>query len=131
MGLMNYSRTEVLENVESGKITICVIGLGRVGLPTASAFAKAGAKVIGADINRELVNLVNSGKCPFVDELGLGELVERVVKKGNLRATTDVSGAVGNSDAIVVCVPTPVDEQKVPDYSAIEKACKATAKNLK
>ena len=116
MGVMNYSRSEVLEGIRDGKITVCVIGLGRVGLPTASVFAKAGAKVTGADINKELVKLVNSGNCPFADESGLSELVRKMVEKGNLRATTNVLEAVGNSDAIVICVPTPVNEQRVPDY---------------
>jgi nucleotide sugar dehydrogenase len=130
MGIINYSRSEVRESTRSGKITMCVIGLGRVGLPTASVFAKAGAKVTGADINKELVKLVNSGNCPFADESGLSDLVRKMVEKGNLRATTNVSEAVGNSDAIVICVPTPVNEQRVPDYSAIEKACKETAGTL-
>lgn len=131
MSIMDSSRTQTLNGIRNGKITLCVIGLGRVGLPTASVFANAGAKVIGADINGELVKLVNSGNCPFIDEPGLSELVQKVVKKGNLTATKNVSEAVEASDAIVICVPTPVDEQKVPDYSAVEKACKETAKTLK
>jgi nucleotide sugar dehydrogenase len=128
---MHCSRSEILSNIKNGKITLCVVGLGRVGLPTASVFAKAGAKVMGADINGELVKLVNSGNCPFIDEPGLGELVHEIVMKGNLKATTNVSEAVRASDSVIICVPTPVDEQKVPDYSAIEKACKETAKALK
>jgi nucleotide sugar dehydrogenase len=131
MGIMNYSQPEILKNMKKGKITISVVGLGRVGLPTAAAFAEAGAKVLGADINKELVKLINSGKCPFIDEPGLSELTEKVVEKGNLTATANVSGAVKDSDATVICVPTPVDEEKVPDYSAIEKACSETAKTLK
>lgn len=58
MGVMSCSRSDILRGIKSGKITICVIGLGRVGLPTAAVFAKAGAQVIGADINKELVKIV-------------------------------------------------------------------------
>lgn len=131
MGLMNYSRSEVFEGVRTGKVKVCVIGLGRVGLPTASVFANAGARVVGADISKELVNLVNSGKCPFVDEPNLSELVRKMVEKANMTATTNVSEAVKDSDVIVICVPTPVDDQKIPDYSAVKNASKETAKTLK
>jgi nucleotide sugar dehydrogenase len=111
-------------------IKICVVGLGRVGLPTATVFAKAGAKVVGADINKELVKMVNSGKCPLVDEPGLDELVREMVKKKHLGATTNILEAVAQSDVVVICVPTPVDEQKIPSYLAVEKACTEIAKAL-
>lgn len=131
MGVMNYSKHEVVSALENGKICIGVIGLGRVGLPTAAILAEAGAKVIGADINRRIVRLVNSGRCQFHDEPGLEALVQKVVKTGNLRATDDVSSVVKSSDVVVICVPTPIDEQKVPDYSAVRKVGKNVGKSLR
>jgi nucleotide sugar dehydrogenase len=131
MGVMSYSKYEVVDALKRGRICVGVVGLGRVGLPTAAIFAEVGAKVIGADINRQIVKLVNSGRCQFHDEPGLETLVEKVVKDGKFRATDDVSSAGEKSDVLIICVPTPVDEQKIPDYSAIEKACNDVAKTLK
>ena len=131
MGVMIYSKREVVDALKRGKICIGVIGLGRVGLPTAVVFADVGAKVIGADIDSGVVKLINAGRCRFHDEPGLGALVEKVVKNGNLRATDDVSSVVKGSDVIVVCVPTPVDEQKVPDYSVVERLCNSVGKSLR
>ncbi|UCB60639.1 MAG: nucleotide sugar dehydrogenase [Candidatus Bathyarchaeota archaeon] len=130
MGLMNRSRREIRQLIKNSKITICVVGLGRVGLPTASIFADAGALVLGADINEAIVNQVNGGECPLSDEPKLAKLVRQNVKKGNLKATTNVAKAVAHADVIVVCVPTPVDEHKVPNYSAVKDACKEIAKTL-
>ncbi len=131
MGVMNYSKHEVVGALKHGKICIGVIGLGRVGLPTAALFADVGAQVIGADIDWDIVKLINAGRCQFHDELGLEALVEKVVKNRNLRATDDVSSAAESSDVIIICVPTPVDEQKVPDYSAVEKVCNSVGKSLR
>ena len=112
------------------KVTICTIGLGRIGLPTAAMFAASGANVIGVDINAEVVMNVNEGKCKFVDEPGLGAILEEPVRKGNLKATTDFSAAISVADFIIVCVPTPVDHTKTPDYSAVVSACKVIGKHL-
>mgnify|MGYP000153164743 CR=1 FL=1 len=131
MGIMNLSRREILDAVKTGKIQVCVIGLGRIGLPTAAVFAEAGAKVIGVDINPEIVRLVSSGRCQFPDEPGLSELVERMVKSGRLRVTGDAYSAASEADVIIICVPTPVDENKVPDYSAVRTACETIAKSLR
>jgi len=131
MNLMNLSKQDIIGAVKQGKITICVIGLGRIGLPTAGVFAEAGAKVIGADIDPEIIQIVSSGRSQFRDEPGLNTLIKKVVKNGRLRATANVSSAVAEAEAVIVCVPTPVDESKVPDYSAIREACKEISKGLR
>jgi len=131
MTIMRLSKQEIRDALKNGKITVCVVGLGRVGLPTAVAFAKAGAQVIGADINKNVVELIKSGGCHLRDEAGLEELVENVVKNGRLRATVNISDAVREADVLVVCVPTPVDENKVPDYSDVKVACHDISKTLK
>jgi len=131
MSIMDMSAEQIKKALREGEITICVIGLGRIGLPTAAVFAEAGAKVLGADINPRIVQQINSGNSPFTDEPGLNQLLGSVVKQGKLAAVTDVPLAVAKADVIVICVPTPVDETKSPDYSAIEAACKEIAKALK
>jgi len=62
MGIMNWSREKVVNSIKRGEITLCLVGLGRIGLPTAAVFAAAGAAVIGVDIDRNVMELVNSGK---------------------------------------------------------------------
>jgi len=131
MKIMSLSKKEIVKALKSGQVTVCVIGLGRVGLPTAAIFAEAGAQVVGADIDRELVELVKEGRCRLNDEPGLDALVKKIVNNENLKATTDAVSAVKRSDVIIVCVPTPVDESKVPDYSAVEAACSQIAGALR
>ena len=113
------------------KVKICVVGLGRIGLPTAAMFASSGATVIGVDINPEVVVSVNEAKCRFVDEPGLDTIMEEPARQGRLRATTDFSSAISESDFIIICVPTPVDHTKTPDYTAVTSACNIIGKHLK
>ena len=109
---------------------IVIFGLGHIGLPTASLFAKNGFKVVGVDINQSTVENVNSGISPIM-EPGLNELVNEVVASGNLRATTNASEAVKNSNVLIVIVPTPVDQNKCSDLSAVISACKMISNGLK
>lgn len=129
--LMNVSSQDVRSRLKSGRLTICVMGIGRIGLPMATVFAKAGARVIAVDIDQGVIDTLNSGKCRFADEPGLASMVEEVVKDGKLHGTMNVSSAVSGADIVILCVPTPVDESKVPDYSAIIKACNDVGSYLK
>jgi len=72
--------------MRDGELMITVLGLGRIGLPTAALFSKAGAKVTGVDIRKDVVDQTNSGVCRLVDEPGLPEVVKESVESGNLRA---------------------------------------------
>ena len=84
--------------------TICVIGLGYIGLPTASIFATHGYKVNGVDVNENILNLVNNGES-HIEEPGLNTLVRAAVLSKNLSASTKPSKA----DAFIICVPTPLN----------------------
>ena len=86
---------------------IAVIGLGYVGLPSATVFASKGFSVVGVDVDRGKVEAVNSGKC-YIREPGLDVLLRDVVSKEFLRATTDAVGAVKQSVAVIIAVPPPV-----------------------
>lgn len=130
-GLFQQTAESAKSMYANRKITICMIGLGRIGLPTAAKFAASGANVIGVDIDPDIVVSVNEGKCKFVDEPGLEEIMQEPVKNGKLRATTDYASAVSISDFIIVCVPTPVDKTKSPDYTAVSAACRMIGKLLK
>jgi GDP-mannose 6-dehydrogenase len=85
---------------------VSVFGLGYVGCVSAACLAGMGHEVIGVDVNRVKVDLVNDGKAPVVEER-IGELVAEVVAAGSLRATTDVREAIAGSEVSLVCVGTP------------------------
>lgn len=131
MRLLHSSPEEVEGLLVEGGITICVVGLGRIGLPTAAVLAHSGAKVLGADISQAVVDTVNSGSSKFCDEPGLNELLAEVVASGSLSATTDTATAVARSDLILVCVPTPIDQTKSPDYSYIITAARTIGKSIR
>ena len=110
---------------------ICVVALGKIGLPLAVQFASKGHRVIGADVDRRVVDLVNAGQEPFPGEGGLEELLKAAVEAGLLSATTDTSAAVAESDAVVVVVPLFVDEAGVPDFDSMDVATEAIAATLR
>jgi len=107
---------------------ISVIGLGYVGLPSAVVFASKGFSVIGIDVDAGKVEAVNSGSC-YLREPGLDVLLRDAVSKGLLRATTDAVKAVGESDAAIIAVPTPV-RSGVADLSYLREALLAVRRSL-
>lgn len=82
--------------------TVCVVGLGYMGLPTSLLFANAGVNVTGCDLNEKKVREINSGHCPF-EEKGIPALLTAGLKTGNFKAQTEPAAA----DVFVVAVPTP------------------------
>ena len=110
---------DVLNSLNTKKLRVCVIGIGRIGLPTALSFAKSGLNTIGVDINKNLVDNINSGKFPLKDEPGYDEIFNDVIKNTKFSATTNIDDAVPNSDLILLSLPTPMDDNNIPDYSAL------------
>jgi len=110
---------------------ITVVGMGKIGLPLAVQFARKQNLVVGADINPEVVQLINAGEEPFPNEAHLAEYLPAEVSSGRLRATTDTPGAVRKSDVVVVVVPLFVDEEARPDFQAMDAATRAIAQGLK
>ena len=110
---------DVLQSLNSKTLRVCVIGIGRIGLPTALSFAKSGLETVGVDINENLVQNINSGKFPLKDEPGYAEIFDDVIKKEKFSATTNIDEAVPNSDLVLLSLPTPMDESNIPDYSAL------------
>ena len=102
--------------------TISMIGLGYIGLPTATLFASRKKKVIGVDVSQHAVDTINQGKIHIV-EPALDMLVHAAVHEGYLRATTQPEPA----DAFLIAVPTPFKDGHKPDLSYIESAAKAIA----
>jgi UDP-N-acetyl-D-mannosaminuronic acid dehydrogenase len=90
---------------------ICVLGLGYIGLPTASTFATHGIEVIGVDVNKRIVNTLQNGGL-HIHEPGLRTLVEAAIKSGKLR----VSSQPEEANAFLIAVPTPFFEDKTGEY---------------
>ncbi|WP_321348215.1 nucleotide sugar dehydrogenase [uncultured Draconibacterium sp.] len=124
---MTYKK-QILDKVAEKQLLIGVVGLGYVGLPLAVTFAQEGNKVLGFDKVAEKVKKVNSG-VNYIGDIEDWEL-EQVVESKYLQATTDFE-KLKECDAILICVPTPLDRYKKPDMSYIEGACTEIGKNMK
>lgn len=106
--------------------SVCMVGLGYIGLPTAAVFAKHGMKVKGVDINQHAVDTINQGKI-HIEEPGLEALVKDAVDTGLLTAYT----APQKADAFIMAVPTPFKgEDHEPNLDYIEAATRSLAKVL-
>lgn len=90
---------------------ICVLGLGYIGLPTASTFATHGLRVIGVDVNPRVVDTLRNGNI-HIHEPGLRTIVEAALKSGNLT----VSPAPEEADAFLIAVPTPFHKDQYNEY---------------
>ena len=96
---------------------ICVIGLGYIGLPTASMFAKNGVRVTGVDSNPRVVESLRQGRV-HIHEPGLTDVVTSVLRDGTLT----VASAPVEADAFIIAVPTPFHEDKTADLSHVRSA---------
>ena len=116
-----------LENkIKDRKSLVCVIGLGYVGLPLIKTFLNTGFHVIGFDIDKTKVNLLNQGKS-YIKHVTGKDLIPYLEKK-KFKATTDPK-ALAKADVILICVPTPLDAHKNPDLSFVLNTTKLIAAN--
>ena len=109
---------------------IAIFGLGHMGLPTAALLAKNGFKVVGIDINTNTVEMINSGQSPIM-EPGLGDIVKETVENNSLSATTNYLSAMKEVNTVMIIVPTPVNENKESDLSAVIAASQSIMEGLK
>ena len=112
------------ENLSKNNIKVCVIGIGRIGLPTALSFANKNLPTIGVDINTKLVNSINSGKYPLDDEPEFDKIFDKVTKNKFFSATDNISEALTKSNVVILSLPTPMDKNCVPNYSALFSVAK-------
>jgi len=104
--------------------TVTVVGLGYVGLPLALLASKKGYKVVGVDLNEGRVRQVNNRVAPYADDE-----VQKDLLTTPLVATPSFE-SVAESAIVVICVPTPVYENRLPNYEPVESACKSIAPYL-
>lgn len=100
--------------------TVCVVGLGYIGLPTASILASKGYQVAGVDVRQDVVETINRGEI-HIEEPDLDVLVKAVVANNRLKAIREPQPA----DIFIICVPTPFTSDRRPDLSYVEKASQA------
>lgn len=120
-------KDSILRKIENKSIQIAIIGLGYVGLPLALTFGKKSLKVIGFDLSKKKVQSVNSGE-NYIQDID-NHTFKQVVRDGYLRATEDFS-TLSECQAIIICVPTPLDKFKNPDMSHIQESCKQIGKYM-
>jgi len=104
-----YLKEELLTKIKENKVKVGIIGLGYVGLPLAVTFAKAGITVLGFDTNRRKVELIEKGE-NYIKDIK-DEDLKKVVAGKHLNATDDAR-RISECDAIIICVPTPLDKFK-------------------
>ena len=107
-------------------MNICIIGLGYIGLPTAAMFATHGHNVLGIDVNQKVIDALNKGKI-IIEEPNLEETVNTAVKNGSLRAAMEPE----ESDAFIICVPTPIKPDKTADLTYVEEGIRKILPYLK
>ena len=119
---------DIRKKIDNNQEIIGIIGLGYVGLPLAVAFAEAGLHVIGFDKSQEKVDKINRGE-NYIKDIR-DTVLKEVVNKVFFKATTDFS-QINQCDALLICVPTPLDHFKKPDMSYIESACISIGQYMK
>jgi len=107
--------------VKKQKAVVCVLGLGRVGLPLATILAVRGVKVIGIDINNERLSSIRNSKCPFHD-IPVQETLEKAINLGNLDVDSNLYKFKDSIDIIFVTVGTPTTNDNRVDYSQLYAA---------
>jgi UDP-N-acetyl-D-glucosamine dehydrogenase len=115
------------EKIQNKTATLGVCGLGYVGLPLAVEKAKAGFKVVGFDVQKAKVDMVNAGQNYIGDVVN--EDLAAIVASGNLRATSDFA-TVASCDCVCIAVPTPLDKHQEPDISYVKASTESIAPYL-
>src|SRR6202142_4097622 len=115
------------EFFKGAQLKVGIIGCGYVGLPLALRFAEAGHKVTGFDTDPEKVRMLNAGKS-YIEHIQQTK-IQQFVNSKHFGATTDFA-RIKEADAVLICVPTPLDERREPDLSYVEQTALAIGPNL-
>lgn len=116
------------DKIQSKQALIGVIGLGYVGLPLISAFANAGFRTMGFDVDQTKVDKLNAGKS-YIKHID-ASYMKGLIDTGKFIPTSDM-GRLGEPDCVIICVPTPLNESRDPDLSYIEGTADSIARTLR
>jgi nucleotide sugar dehydrogenase len=111
--------------------TVAVVGLGKIGLPLAIQYVRHGWRVVGCDVNANVVATINAGISHVQEEPELMAVVADAVEEGRLMATVDTASAVRQAQVVVVIVPVAVDAQHRVDFRAIDAATNSIGRGLR
>ncbi|MBN2619955.1 nucleotide sugar dehydrogenase [candidate division WOR-3 bacterium] len=114
--------------IKTKKAVVGIIGLGYVGLPLAAEIARKGYRVIGFDIDKQRVREVNAG-ISKIGDVTTSEL-KPLIRKKRIQATVNL-GQLKKCDIILICVPTPIDENKEPDLKPVIESTRAVQRTLR
>lgn len=117
----------LIDKINNKTAVIGVIGLGYVGLPLAVQTAVKGYNVIGFDIQKQKVNLINCGQ-NYISDIK-DEVFKEVVNKKNFKATSNFK-LIKSVDIIIICVPTPLDKHQQPDISYVKSSTESVGDNM-
>jgi UDP-N-acetyl-D-glucosamine dehydrogenase len=126
--LISMIKNELINLIKDKRARVGVIGLGYVGLPLLTEFARKGFAATGFEVNDSKVATINSGES-YIGDVG-SSAIKELVDAGRLRATTDFD-ELKDCDAIIICVPTPLRKTKEPDVSYILSAAEEIKKRLR
>jgi len=118
---------QIVKRVNDKNITVCVVGVGTIGLPLATFLADKGFSVRGLDVSEKRVEQINSGTVIYEYQ----DLLKKVTSKGNLKATTNPEKALQDVEAIFICVPTPLNTKNEMDISNLYDVSKKISSHLK
>jgi UDP-N-acetyl-D-glucosamine dehydrogenase len=121
-------KSELLSKLDSKQAVVGVVGLGYVGLPLLLCFVEKGFRTIGFDVDARKVDLLARGES-YIKHISAPR-IRKAVETGHLNATVDYT-RVGECDAIIIAVPTPLNKNREPDLSFIVTTCESIAMYLK
>ncbi|MEM9082960.1 MAG: nucleotide sugar dehydrogenase, partial [Planctomycetota bacterium] len=124
---MSSSSAELIQRIESRDATVAVVGLGYVGLPLLAVVADAGFRAVGFDADPAKIEMLKAGKTylPHLPPSVVDSIVtarERITLSANAEV-------LGGSDAVLLCVPTPLDENRIPDLNYVGQAARDVGKH--
>lgn len=119
---------KLMSRINNKDYTVGIVGLGYVGLPLMWTFHKNEMPVIGYDIDKEKIECIEEGR-PYIKHLGQ-DMMQSLSKSDRCDATTDFS-RIPEADALLLCVPTPLDHHREPDMQYVEKTCMTVGENLR
>ncbi len=114
--------------IENRNFNVGIIGLGYVGLPLALEFLQKGFKVIGHDIDKSKIDKLSQG-IAYINHLD-NELIQKFITNGSFKVSANKE-IINEMDAVMICVPTPIDKNRIPNLDSVISTAESIAKNMK